>query len=394
MNKKFILVLSLLLCSCNTVSENGTINFEVNENELTAIVTSSKSFNKKELVIPNSIQYQGKDYAVTGLAIESFKGNKFIEKVVLPASIKNIGYDAFRNCSNLKSVDLGGNVEVISDHLFSACTSLKEVLGTENVKQILYGSFENTHLETIKFDNLSFLGIDSFFNNQYLKEVTLLGDLTTISGSSFERCSSLERVQLSSSVTNIGNYAFNNCSMLNKINLENIKEVGKFSFAQTSLNKLELNDTEIGDYAFYNCPQLSEINLSSKVISYSAFKDCVNLENISLENVEEIGSQAFYKTNLKKISFPNTLKIINSEAFAESKLEEVDFLQSQIKRISRRAFYHTNLKGKLLLPKSLEFIYNEAFAKNSLEEVSIYNNTNYDSNAFDDNVKINISENI
>ena len=55
------------------------------------------------------------------------------------------------------------------------------------------------------------------------------------------------------------------------------------------------NLTTIGEYAFNNS-SISEISLPSKVktIKYQAFKNCVNLTNITLpEGLQEIKSEAF-----------------------------------------------------------------------------------------------------
>lgn len=362
--KKIFLIFPLLLISCSN-NNSSIIKYSFNIDKKTATVVKGNYFNN--IIIPSSVNYNNEEYVVDSISVECFKDNKNIKKVSLPSTMKNIGYDAFKN-SSLEEIDLGGNVEILADHLFSTCTSLKSVTGLDNVKQILKGTFENTHLEKLSFNNLTSVGIDAFFNNKYLKEISLLGDLVSISGSSFERCPLLNKVNLSNNIVNIDSYAFKDCKNLKEIDLKNI--------------------TSFGKNAFENCSSLNKVNLYSKELPYALFKNCSSLVDVSLNNVEYIGPSAFYKTNINSININKEVKEIGSNAFYECNLSNLVFEDnSSLEHISFRSFYHNNLK-EINLPSSIKYIYNEAFKNNKIKKVILNKLTNIDSNVFDDNVEI------
>ena len=56
--------------------------------------------------------------------------------------------------------------------------------------------------------------------------------------------------------------------------------------------------------------------LDVKIVSAETFKDCKDLKEIDLSNVEVIGAKAFaYCTNLRRVKFGKNLKVIDKYAF-------------------------------------------------------------------------------
>lgn len=392
MKRKVIVLLSLLLVSCSSTSkvECGEINYSFDEKNMTASVVSSPNYNLSNLIIESNVINNGKVYEVTGISINAFKDNKYIEKVQMPNTIKNIGYDAFRNCTSLMEVEFSEQVTTLADHLFAGCVSLKSVKNVSNVENILKGTFENTGLEFISFSNLKSIGIDAFFNNSYLKEISLMGTYTSLSGSCFERCKVLETVNVSSTLASIGSYAFKD-SYLSNFDFSNISSIGKYAFENTNVTSLEMNDVVLEEGSFNNCDELREIKLSTDEIPYLCFDDCNKLSVIEISNCKRIGSKAFYNSNVSSFTVCHSLEEISSSAFENSSIKSLFFEDnSSLKIISRRAFANAKLSGELKLPSSLKSIYNQAFVNNKLDSVSIYNNTDYDSNSFDGNVRLEV----
>mgnify|MGYP004480242079 FL=1 len=62
--------------------------------------------NVKTINIPATITANKVKYQVTSIAAKAVKGNKKLTKVVIPASIKNIGTQAFAGCKNLKNITI------------------------------------------------------------------------------------------------------------------------------------------------------------------------------------------------------------------------------------------------------------------------------------------------
>ena len=103
MKKLFVFLFSLILsvvfstsASAYDVKIDG-IYYNIFYNE-TAEVTSGEEKYSGEVIIPSSITVEGKEYPVT-----------------------SIGYDAFRGCSDLTSVTIPNSVTSIGDYTFYLC---------------------------------------------------------------------------------------------------------------------------------------------------------------------------------------------------------------------------------------------------------------------------------
>ncbi len=91
---------------------------------------------------------------VVAIKDEAFRGCSSLESIVLPDSIKEIGYSAFRECTSLKSIILPESVTVIPEYLFEGCTSLESVTISSSTKEIKTYAFANcTSLENIYIPN-------------------------------------------------------------------------------------------------------------------------------------------------------------------------------------------------------------------------------------------------
>lgn len=125
-------------------SENP-VKFSVDEtNGNEAIITPSTDATG-DIVIPENVEVEGKTYTVTSITPEAFKDNTTITSIVIPETVKYIGYDAFNGCSNLKELTIGNpntsrsfrlparddNEEtepiVIGENAFASCSKLGSV---------------------------------------------------------------------------------------------------------------------------------------------------------------------------------------------------------------------------------------------------------------------------
>ena len=71
-----------------------------------------------EAVIPASVSYEGKDFAVTGIGERAFDASIYVTQVKLPESITYIGQMAFHNCKSLKRIVLPRSVTTIGREAF------------------------------------------------------------------------------------------------------------------------------------------------------------------------------------------------------------------------------------------------------------------------------------
>ena len=100
-----------------------------------------------------------------------------IKKIVIPKSVKRIGYWAFYNCPSLKSIEIPENVKYIGYCAFYNCTSLISIEIPENVKNIRKWAFGKcTSLKSIKIpESVEYIGHLAFDDCTSLKEVIFKG---------------------------------------------------------------------------------------------------------------------------------------------------------------------------------------------------------------------------
>lgn len=173
--KKIILSLTLLLTvSMSAFAQefpyNG-INYKIlSETDMTVEVGVSLSFNGSELIIPEKVikKYTQKEYTVTGIGESAFFNNTFVTSVSIPATMKTIGNEAFKNCSNLTSLTFEGEsqLEQIGDYAFmeSGLTTISIPASVTSIGA--YAFDENTELKQVYMHCANPSGYDkSAFND-------------------------------------------------------------------------------------------------------------------------------------------------------------------------------------------------------------------------------------
>lgn len=119
-----------------------------------------------------------------------FIGNKTVEKIILPATVKKIDRYAFAHCSNLKEVIAPG-VEVCGMYAFSNCDNLVNV-EMPNVTVANTGMFKNcTLLETAKLGTLTEIDNHAFYGCKNLKLVKTTKDDISFAVNTFKNCDNL-----------------------------------------------------------------------------------------------------------------------------------------------------------------------------------------------------------
>ena len=175
--------------------ENKVIDFEYEVNKKANEVTLTKFINTtaKDVVIPESVNVNGKSLPVTEIGTECFYENTVIENVELPSTIRVLGYRAFGKCSNLKTLKLNEGLTVIGKSSISDCTSLEEIVIPSTVYEI---------------------GAWAFSDNTALKSINLPNSLFSIRSNAFDGCTVLDLIIIPVSVKEIDNSAFNNVPKL------------------------------------------------------------------------------------------------------------------------------------------------------------------------------------
>lgn len=187
-----------------------------------------------DVVIPETVTYEGKTYKVTTLGRYAFYLNYLMTSISIPNSVTRIEENALEYCRGLKSLTIPNSVTHIKDYAFVFCNKLTEVTLSNNIDS---------------------LGIYPFQDCENLERITIPTCLTSIVWGMFYGCSKLDEVVIPSSITMIEKYAFNSCDSLKTIVVsENVTEIGTFAFyrcyALASMYMLAKNPPTIEENTF------------------------------------------------------------------------------------------------------------------------------------------------
>ena len=144
----------------------------------------------------------------------------------------------------------------------------------------------------------------SFKNLTSLKKVTMPrnSQLTTIGKNVFAGCDNLESFDVPATVTEIAGSAFKGCKSLETVNFAAANEM-----------------TELPDGLFSGLTGLKNVTLPQNLtaISNDLFNGCTSLANIDVpDGVKAVGNNAFKNTKIKDVSFLDHVESIGSSAFS------------------------------------------------------------------------------
>ena len=89
-----------------------------------------------DVVIPNSVEYEGNTYLVTKIGEMAFYGCRKIVTISLPDSVKEIGEAAFCCCEMLMTVNIPAGIEKIEYETFYGCEHLESLFIPYNVRVV------------------------------------------------------------------------------------------------------------------------------------------------------------------------------------------------------------------------------------------------------------------
>lgn len=155
----------------------------------------------KDLVIPETVEFQDRKLTVTSINDWSFKENTSITTVTLPPTIVSIGYSAFSDCTSLEKINFPNSLTELGGSVFQG-TKLTTAILPDNIEKIPYTCFNKCeYLSEVKLPaNLISIEHRAFGECNSLKELIIPDKVQELSPTCFYGINSLETLEIGSSL--------------------------------------------------------------------------------------------------------------------------------------------------------------------------------------------------
>ena len=289
--KKQILLLAMILlplvASADSV-EIGGIYYDLISKSKEAWVTNNPNYYKGDVIIPESINYEGIDYKVSTIKEKAFYECRELTSISIPNTVVEIGESAFRGCG-INQIVVPETVCAIGNECFSDCTKLITATLPNSITRIPQNAFGYCY-------NLS--------------SIVIPESVKSIDDGAFLYCMSLNNIELPKSIKIINSFSFSNCTKLSSIIIpDSVEQIKDWAFENcTSLSSISFPNSVKSIYSksFKGCSSLNSITFGWELysIAVEAFASCINLEKIYCyaENVPKIGDETFYNSQPELIS--------------------------------------------------------------------------------------------
>lgn len=381
----------------------------------TKLILVAPGFKEETLTIPDKVTTIVAGAFDNALSIQSvifpssltdiddgvFKEHPSIKSITINANMKKIGKLAFAMCPKLESVNVKG-VSIIDESAFAQCPQLKLVI-LDDIETISNSAFHlNPLLETVTLSNIGLIGDNAFAECKKLKDLTIGENVKIMGLESFAYCESIENLVIGAGAESIGDFAFSHCKNIKNVTIENgLLKIGEASFEGcTSLVEVSFPASliSINAYAFKLCNALTTFKIDFQNPVYGVTKGCYLVENdmqagertlvivapgmiteemILPNNITAIGKYVFrHATQLKKVTLPDTLKVIEREAFFDTGLVEIDLKNVEV--IGEYALGQTKLTSLTVTPSvkkidryAFQYCYDlrEIYIRSTVEEI-------------------------
>ena len=399
----FLMMLLPLAASADAVQIEG-IYYNLNAENKTAEVTSSRSKYSGDIAIPKSVTYEDVTYSVTSIGQSAFSACRSLTSIEIPNSVTSIGKDAFYVCDGLTSITIPNGVISIESGAFHDCKGLTSITIPSTVTSIGYYVFSGCSGLTSIVVEAGNTVYDSRDNCNAIIETasnTLIrgcettvfpNNVTSIGMYAFTGCSGLTSVTIPKSVTSIETPSFSDCNNLTSIVVESgntvfdsrdncnaiIETAHNYLVAGCNTTVIPNGVTHIAADAFCGCKGLTSVEIPNSVTTIlgSAFRFCDGLTSVTIPNsVTYLGGEAFYGcVNLTSVKISNSLTSILVGVFHNcSSLTSVE-IPNSVTSIGDLAFSSCRSLASVEIPNSVTSIGESAFSRCSgLTAVTIPN---------------------
>lgn len=283
-------------------------------------------FYWSDVVIPQTIEYEGEKYTVTEIGTFAFSYITGVKSVKIPETVRNISFAAFYFCISITDVNMPNQLLTIGDAAFQLCRGLTKIHLPEGVR--------------------------------------------SIGASAFSDCAGLAEIHIPSSCESIGNEAFTWCKSLKKVTIADSPTPLHMGYNYNI--GLDYDGPDKGAYRglFADCP-IKELYLG-RLFTYEIdkYKPFYKLSNYGTNTS---GVKLHTGLTFDTVTFGNYFTKIDSELFYGCYFNNELVFPETLKTIGEKAFYpNAGLnQRKLIFPASLESIGDYAFSNADLLRIIV-----------------------
>lgn len=347
------------------------------------------------VVIPSTVSYNGFTYLVETIGEWAFAGSN-LTSITIPETIASIENYAFSNCplskaefasiDHLLSIDFSGessNPLYAAHHLYidgHEVTSLS-LPNIDCIKNYTFAGF--TGLTTLSIPStITSIGVGAFKECSGLTSISFGENLWSIGASAFEGCDNITSMEVPNSLISIGSKAFSTKSKWYSDQSSGIVYIGKVAYGYKNVRgeSLSININEgtlgIADNAFYSISTL-RVTIPNSVIYVGANAFPYEWENGLPDGITYCGKVAYkFKGALPaggEIEIAEGTVALGKNLFMDKDITSVTLPES-LTIIESNAFSGCKSLTAISLPGSLSIIESGAFRGSGLSSIEIPEN--------------------
>lgn len=328
------------------------------------------SVNLKHVVIPEG---------VVSIGDSSFESCVNLTSQVLPNSLTTLGSSAFSGCVRLNGIRIPEGITEIKDYTFNGCNSLANIRFPQSITSIGKYAVGNSRCLTSIYipQNVSFIDDSAFYSQSGLTSAYLYGDAPTAKFSIFDNSEDIITIYYPDTKTGYTN-PWEGCKTV-PLNPEDMPDYPP-------------ND-EIygvsGDYEYWVFDGKAiitdyrgsggEINIPSTldgypvdVIANRVFYERSDITSVVIPyGITRIGMQSFYKCSIENLIIPDSVEVIDFQAFLNCESLESIVFPSSLKRIENSLCFYSPSLRYVTIPEGVESIGDSAFYAAPLASITI-----------------------
>ena len=326
------------------IGDNYTCNFEHNYGDLQY---------RGDVVIPETVEFEGRSYTVTSIDTHAFDGCKEITNLQIPQSVY-YDYAYWHDDAKEPHIYYGGMIPWYSEYTYGRLRLSIDVGDgdDENYYKDPFPWLLEKPAGTVVYhgDEVALIVAQEWYESPWYGSYTRRDGRKTVN---------VDVVQIKEGAKTLSHRAAYKLSASHVVLPPSLEQVKSTALLQSNIGDLTMDNVKsIGDSAFH-LAQLGSVSLASvEEIGNCAFLQA-KVDGIVMDNVKTLGDSAFYKVQLENISLPK-VEDIGKSVFRESSLKHISFNPS-LKAIGEYAFSDCKQLADVQLPDSLTTLGNYAF---------------------------------